>query len=260
MKMTGENRFTHLPRANVCRARRFAGLLIGVLIIMGVSVVTGGGRAHAHVGGPMVVPKMLSVPAGKILGLKCTGFEGVEVVEVKLKGVSAEVELGQFEVDGEDFELEVRIPEWLAPGSYKVIVAGDGARAEKVITVLAVAGEMSHAGGTGEMGEMGQMGTGTHEQINGSKTEQENANIGDESESVAEKQARVDELQMGKEDYEGERPHQIGAEKQAKGATGGQAYGVEVELNISRPGWLTALVLVVALISVSGGIWLLRRV
>jgi len=173
----------------------------------------------AHEGGARIAPSKQSVMAGETLIIKGTGFEGVSEVAVTLEGLEGKLDAGTFTIDKEDFEIRVNTPMNLKAGVWKVVVEGAGKKASATITVSA------H-----DMEKMTEM-----------MEENESA------EGVSEEAMDAHHEEMMRQMHKG-----AGTSKPALHAS-------REELNISRPGWLTGIILALSLISLGGGAVLLLK-
>lgn len=190
--------------------------------------------ALAHEGGPKISLEKQSVMAGLPMVINGTGFEGAKEVSVTLEGLSGKVDVGRYDIAGEDFKIKVDTPMDLSAGTWKVTVVGGGKKASATITIT------PH-----DMQKMNEM---MNEEAKGEAVEEHHGKMMGETQGQMHEQEDAIALREMK-----------GMHEAMMGKEGHSLHGVPLVLNISRPGWLTGIILVLSLTSLAAGAILLVK-
>lgn len=91
--------------------------------------------AWGHGEGTSIVPAAISVKAGAELEVTVNGLVGTKTATFSLTGMSGKVDLGTFDIAGDDFIQKLNIPSDLPPGTYRLTVEGGEKSAKTVIHV-----------------------------------------------------------------------------------------------------------------------------
>lgn len=96
---------------------------------------TGFSTAWGHGEGTRIVPATLSVKAGGALEVTVNGLVGTKTATFSLTGMTGKVDLGTFDIAGDDFTQKLDIPSDLPPCTYRLTVEGGEKSAKTVIHV-----------------------------------------------------------------------------------------------------------------------------
>ena len=91
--------------------------------------------AWSHGDKIQIIPEKLNVRSGDKLPVKVMGLMGTKTATFKLTGLSGKYDLGQFDINTDDFIQVLEIPAGLPAGSYRLTVEGGGKSAKVVITI-----------------------------------------------------------------------------------------------------------------------------
>jgi hypothetical protein len=85
--------------------------------------------------GTNIVPESLNVKAGSQLKVTVNGLVGTKTAIFTLTGMFGKFELGEFQIESDDFSQVLDIPTDVPPGSYRLTVEGGKKSAKVVINI-----------------------------------------------------------------------------------------------------------------------------